>query len=296
MQPAWVLGLLALASCDAVYGLRGRDATVGDDTAPLDAPPDGLVICSYEGDTPLGDDDQDGISNQSDLCPSLYDRGHNEDGDCAGDLCDLCPQSMDDSPDGDGDGIGDVCDLPGSSQDERRFEAFDNPDEIIPLDPSWVLNVNTGTLARPPSVGAAPLYAWMNTEIAPPFLIETQLRTQATGDYVVGIAFGVDDTDQTPNGWLVGIAQLGGMVRLRLFSLANGVMNAQNEDRDIVVEPVQGLRILVSGSTITVATGSSGAVITTLTVPGVVTLGSFGLGIQGDSGVTFDYFYEVHHR
>jgi len=78
--------LLALASCDRLLGLDSipplHDAPI--DVRALDALPDGLVLSGH-------DEDNDGIDDTIDLCPSDFDQ--------------TMPQ-----PDADGDGVGDACD------------------------------------------------------------------------------------------------------------------------------------------------------------------------------------------
>lgn len=67
--------------------------------------------CQFECD-PFGDSDEDGICDNEDNCPEVYNVDQFDlDSDSVGDACDNCPDDFNpDQLDSDGDGDGDVCD------------------------------------------------------------------------------------------------------------------------------------------------------------------------------------------
>ena len=79
------------------------------------------------------DFDSDGINNDSDNCPLIYNPNQKDsDGDGIGDFCDNCPLTSnsnqedfypEDGPEGYGNGVGDVC--------EGDAQAFDTDEDLI---------------------------------------------------------------------------------------------------------------------------------------------------------------------
>lgn len=296
----FVAAMLALLGCDSVYGLTGRDdkdAAVTD-AASDGASSDGPTVCD-PGPDPTGDDDSDGISNQNDGCPTIEDRGYNEDGDCSGDVCDPCPQIAAPVADQEGDGVGDACDLPGGSVDVARMEGFGDVDEIEPPGlPGWTHDSVGGTLTNASSPTG--IYAWANYEITSPFVIETQLRVPAGQfGWNAGIVFGTTVRDQEPDGWMLAIFRGSSTeATLRLFRLANGIITAQNMDQPLVLGQVQRLKIFVAGTLVSIFSSDGGTqsmASMTLSSP-LPANTSFGIAVIGDKSVTFEYLYEVHHQ
>ena len=68
--------------------------------------------CEDNGTPPPDDDDNDGVPNDDDNCPNVYNPDQlDTDGDGHGDVCDNCPEVANpDQMDTDGDGVGDACD------------------------------------------------------------------------------------------------------------------------------------------------------------------------------------------
>jgi hypothetical protein len=301
---AVLVAVVVLASCDRVFGPTGRDGDAGvdgDANVGLD-----VLIDTPSGrpvhPAPLGDDDRDGILNQSDGCPLFTDfEQYNEDGDCFNDDCDLCPHLAADGQDNDSDGIGDACDIDGF--DVGRFDSFHDADEILaPIDPGWTLDSVLGTFSST-TTSAQGRFAWMNTPLTTPFLIDTQFAVPPTNTaWNVGVVFGATgELDQTPDAWFLVISREGpAEAKIRLFRLAAGLITDQNMDQSVSVGTVQQLRVIVAGRSLTVITNANGGVthsMSTLTVPGLLPLeGDFGIGVIANTTVTFDYLWEVHHR
>lgn len=78
------------------------------------------------------DDDNDGIANEIDNCPTTYNPDQaNDDRDSKGNVCDNCPNnSNNDQADLDGDGIGDVCDS------DRDGDGIPNTEDNCPNKPN----------------------------------------------------------------------------------------------------------------------------------------------------------------
>ena len=106
-----LLGMLAWAGCDRVWGLE-RTPDEMTCTAPL---------------VPDADDDHDGMLNRDDACPLVPNQvAHDEDQDGTLDDCDLCPQLVNPGADQDCDGLGAACDPDDTMPHERSWFGFDN--------------------------------------------------------------------------------------------------------------------------------------------------------------------------
>ena len=108
-----IAAALSAAACNQVFGLA--------DTLAVDAAGDGPPI-----DASI-DDDQDGVPNADDVCPSVADPAqHDEDGDQIGDACDSCPLDPSTAADdAELDGIPDACDpRPASPDCLVLFDSF----------------------------------------------------------------------------------------------------------------------------------------------------------------------------
>lgn len=132
-----------LASCAACYGPRAAPGAPCDPDAPQ-CPPGQRCVASgggfacSAGDAggardamldaldPNGDLDGDGVPNDQDNCPTVYNPGQeNKDGDAWGDACDDCPPIAQTAQiDTDGDGVGDPCD-PRPTTPGDRIALFD---------------------------------------------------------------------------------------------------------------------------------------------------------------------------
>ena len=78
------------------------------------------------------DDDNDGVNDTEDNCPTVYNPDQNDtDGDGVGDVCDNCPiTSNPDQADNDGDYIGDACD----NDDDN--DGYDDDEDCAPFNPA----------------------------------------------------------------------------------------------------------------------------------------------------------------
>ncbi|WP_372920003.1 hypothetical protein [Salegentibacter sp.] len=111
---------ITLLDWDGVYGPVGDYTETGSlSRNEIEAKFDGDDNVDYEhirfncGDTPIDDDDGDGIPNDDDNCPNDYNPDQlNSDEDSFGDVCDNCPfVDNEDQADSDEDGVGDACDV-----------------------------------------------------------------------------------------------------------------------------------------------------------------------------------------
>lgn len=96
-------------NCPGVY--NPRIDTDGDGIPDQQSDLDG----DGDGDECDPDIDGDGILNENDVCPFVFDPGQeDQDGDGVGDACDNCPTVANpDQADSDGNGVGDACDSDG---------------------------------------------------------------------------------------------------------------------------------------------------------------------------------------
>lgn len=296
-----------LAACDRIYGLTGRaddDAAITDDTSDASDAMDAMETCPNHPD-PAGDDDGDEITNQSDLCPDLKDTGNNEDGDCKADACDPCPQLYGDmQADPELDGIGEECDFARASAtvDVRRFEGFDNADELELV--NVAIDHSNATLRSENTM--IPAFGWANDTIPTPFQIETQfvVPVNAAGSWSIGIIFGATNRGQFPNGWAVTLTQISpGQLTLRLFQVVNGAFFPQNMDRPVVApDPRFRLGVRVEGRDITIEAQSgivtdSQVIAFPNTLPGGLQgATSFGVTVASGAIGVFDYMTELHHQ
>jgi hypothetical protein len=131
----WLFALLALAGCDMVLGL--------DRNPILDAPT-----------TTEHDEDQDGIGDLDDTCPTV--KGSQQDSDM--------------------DGVGDLCDPnPGIANRIAAFYPFDiMPAEFVPISGSW--SVANDALVHIGGDNFSKLVARNGRNLAPPYVVEARFR------------------------------------------------------------------------------------------------------------------------
>lgn len=120
---------LTLTGCNAIFGLDPTAISIDASSNAADAaPPDA---------DPLADDDDDGVANGVDNCPTIANPDQlnseaPEQLDGFGDICDLCPARFDLAQhDEDGDEVGDGCD---------SCPHVDNPGQEDELEPAGQLD------------------------------------------------------------------------------------------------------------------------------------------------------------
>ncbi|MFN3202019.1 MAG: thrombospondin type 3 repeat-containing protein [Bradymonadia bacterium] len=170
---------------------------------------------------PPGDRDNDGITDDVDVCPDIPDPYQvDQDGDGIGELCDDCPQVANPPPgDDDGDGLVDACDncpgLPNPDQADVDEDGIgDVCDEVIPTvwitadwpDPGVRYDVHVYPEGADPfsaddcwRQGATPAFCNPGYWAAEPRANRNQVRLNSptAGVYVVGVgpaegSFGVE--------------------------------------------------------------------------------------------------------
>ena len=106
---------------------NGATETIGamDAGVPTAIPDSGQVT-----EPPCPDTDTDGICNDEDNCPAVYNLDQTDtDDDGVGNLCDNCPGTNNpDQADADGDSIGDLCDLCAGFNDAVDADSDGRPD------------------------------------------------------------------------------------------------------------------------------------------------------------------------
>jgi hypothetical protein len=121
------VALIACAACNQVLGVhKTRLSDALSDDIDGDGIPNEHDNCPTVYNPGQEDRDNDGVGDACDLCPDTPDpTNHDEDRDGVGDVCDDCPLTPDFQVDSDGDGIGDACDIAFYNLSKRvNFDAF----------------------------------------------------------------------------------------------------------------------------------------------------------------------------
>lgn len=123
MVRLWIV-LIGALGCNQVYGLGQVELPPSD--RDQDGVPDESDNCPDVYNPDQNDTDHDGFGDACDYCPTLATTvNHDEDGDLVGDECDLCPGRPDFQDDSDHDGIGDACDPdPFNANTRLLFDPF----------------------------------------------------------------------------------------------------------------------------------------------------------------------------
>lgn len=156
-------------------------------------PPGAIVPDAADGDGgvdgPPGDEDNDGVPTERDVCPDTPDPlQYDEEGDQVGDACDPCPVSANNA-DGDGDGVGDACD-PNPAAGGDKIVLFDGFNQGMPS--GWT-TIGPWTMA--PGAVAVTLDANAEASISSPFTADSTSTVAAsfvaTTVPIVNLGFGV---------------------------------------------------------------------------------------------------------
>lgn len=147
--------LVACFACNQVLGVQ---KTRLSDAFSDDVDGDGIANehdnCPTVYNPDQKDTDHDGFGDACDFCPMLATTvNHDEDGDGVGDECDDCPEFPNFQLDTDGDGIGDACEPPVTPGQRVLFDPFLAIDSTIWDAHDAVKWISTGDAAEP---GSAP--------------------------------------------------------------------------------------------------------------------------------------------
>lgn len=161
------VAVLALAGCDVVYGLTGRDSAVID-ASTIDGDPcpndrdcdlvqDPVDNCPELTNSDQDDVDNDDIGDRCDTCSETRSASADDDSDTVVDANDNCPSVFNLAQlDADGDGVGDTCDpQPGIADSLGCFFGFaeDAATSLVwPLSGPWTIEM-ARLVHYPPAMG-----------------------------------------------------------------------------------------------------------------------------------------------